>query len=296
MELDLQALLSETIQVQGEKQLSGALGQSVSFGRIPKEDLYKENFAAGTEMLQGYQQRLKCIHEGNLNLKGLSVKCDELMKLVILHSFRAQYEWKLLSEHVPTIPLLITGMNALRGKLVEISKKTEKLERILTEELEEYKTNEIELTRRRLSMQLEQHRINANKQVDELQHQMESDRQTEKEEKKKQIVLQMKRLEEQEIREQKEREWKLHQDIGRQLYQYQVYGIIGTGVGENQTVHLSPRRTKLEEIQVPQAKDELELFLEDLESEKLKKHNNQGMQQNTLIEFDYIDDEDPFSR
>eukprot|EP01126_Amoeba_proteus_P030220 TRINITY_DN2993_c0_g1_i27.p2 TRINITY_DN2993_c0_g1~~TRINITY_DN2993_c0_g1_i27.p2 ORF type:complete len:140 (+),score=39.40 TRINITY_DN2993_c0_g1_i27:1086-1505(+) len=117
-----------------------------------------------------------------------------------------------------------------------------------------------------------------------------------KEEKKKQIVLQMKRLEEQEIREQKEREWKLHQDIGRQLYQYQVYGIIGTGVGENQTVHLSPRRTKLEEIQVPQAKDELELFLEDLESEKLKKHNNQGMQQNTLIEFDYIDDEDPFSR
>eukprot|EP01126_Amoeba_proteus_P030219 TRINITY_DN2993_c0_g1_i23.p2 TRINITY_DN2993_c0_g1~~TRINITY_DN2993_c0_g1_i23.p2 ORF type:complete len:149 (+),score=36.79 TRINITY_DN2993_c0_g1_i23:1305-1751(+) len=112
-------------------------------------------------MLQGYQQRLKCIHEGNLNLKGLSVKCDELMKLVILHSFRAQYEWKLLSEHVPTIPLLITGMNALRGKLVEISKKTEKLERILTEELEEYKTNEIELTRRRLSMQLEQHRINA---------------------------------------------------------------------------------------------------------------------------------------
>eukprot|EP01126_Amoeba_proteus_P030213 TRINITY_DN2993_c0_g1_i1.p1 TRINITY_DN2993_c0_g1~~TRINITY_DN2993_c0_g1_i1.p1 ORF type:complete len:248 (+),score=73.10 TRINITY_DN2993_c0_g1_i1:1171-1914(+) len=247
-------------------------------------------------MLQGYQQRLKCIHEGNLNLKGLSVKCDELMKLVILHSFRAQYEWKLLSEHVPTIPLLITGMNALRGKLVEISKKTEKLERILTEELEEYKTNEIELTRRRLSMQLEQHRINANKQVDELQHQMESDRQTEKEEKKKQIVLQMKRLEEQEIREQKEREWKLHQDIGRQLYQYQVYGIIGTGVGENQTVHLSPRRTKLEEIQVPQAKDELELFLEDLESEKLKKHNNQGMQQNTLIEFDYIDDEDPFSR
>eukprot|EP01126_Amoeba_proteus_P065156 TRINITY_DN9218_c0_g1_i1.p1 TRINITY_DN9218_c0_g1~~TRINITY_DN9218_c0_g1_i1.p1 ORF type:complete len:185 (-),score=45.53 TRINITY_DN9218_c0_g1_i1:389-874(-) len=60
---------------------------------------------------------------------------------------------------------------------------------------------------------------------------MEFDMQTEKEEKKKQIALQMKRLEEQEIQEQKEREWKLQQDIGRQLYQYQVYGIIGAGVG-----------------------------------------------------------------
>lgn len=262
------------------------------YGTIDKV-LYRQNYAAGKDLLNRYQQKLFNISERNNLIQYKASQSSAKLNKIMAYCINSQSNWNLLQTQLSTIPAILESLNATKSRISAIASKLALTEKILTDDSVRVLDIPFQKLKEEQAKQLESTKYSNKVQLANYGNVLEQQRQDSIAHSNSQKILQQKKEGEKEQQILREKKRLLSTQFLQESEDFAIYGNV---LPANNRRIATPTVSKLEDVKIDYEHAGMESELDQFFSSKPAQmatdtiRDDEDKEENTIT---YLDDEVP---
>jgi len=255
--------------------------------------LHLQNYAAGADLLNRYQQNLAIISDRNKYIQKKAALSSEHINKITALSISIHNDWNHLCTQLQGIPTLVENLNQAKSRLNKLIQKLKQTESVLTEATLNVLNIPFQKIKDEQTKQLESLKYHHKLQIVNLANYLEQKRQDEISQKNIHRANQIQRDGQKEMIKLSQKKILLLNKFEQQKEDFEIYGTVRTASAS--LIKKSNEVSKLEDVKIELNSDDLDNFLSSKIIQNNQEEIDQREEEPTATEkiMSYLDDEEP---